>query len=214
MLMDENPFFDRKFNGLTPNETKLIEKVCEFEPLFDDMVFREGSRTHEMVVCKQKKKDVEDWFDSRLDLPEELEYYSHTWFVYKAEDSEDCDAYFDRENQTVCVSPEALKKDSIILHEMIHMHEFVINELPLYFHDRVYWALYKDLRNRIPKLDEIISGHAHLLTGSVLFRDGGLHDVLFLLKSFDLDIHMGYPLGTVFSYDRQEEFKKYHYLAD
>ena len=33
MLMNENPFFDRKFNGFTPNETKLIEKVCEFEPL-------------------------------------------------------------------------------------------------------------------------------------------------------------------------------------
>lgn len=29
---------------------------------------------------------------------------------------------------------------------------------------------------------------------------GGVHDLLFLLKSFDLDLRMNYPLGTVFGY--------------
>ena len=41
---------------------------------------------------------------------------------------------------------------------------------------------------------------------------GGLHDILFLLKSFDLDIRKRYPLGTVFSYGRQNEFQHYIYL--
>lgn len=78
----------------------------------------------------------------------------------------------------------------------------------------VYWALYKDLRNKIPQLDEIITGHAHLLTGSTIYRSGGLHDILFLLKSFDLDIRMGYSLGTVFAYGYDEDFKGYSYIKD
>ena len=91
------------------------------------------------------------------------------------------------------------------------MDEFLINDQPMYMHDMLYWALYQALKEKIPKLDEIITGHAHLLTGSMLFEEGGLHDILFLLKSFDLDISMGYPLGTVFGYGRIDDFKVYDY---
>lgn len=107
--------------------------------------------------------------------------------------------------------PEAVDDDATILHELIHLHEYVINDLPMYFHDMVFWALYKDLKKKIPQLDEIITGHAHMLTEATLYSRGGLHDILFLLKSFDLDIRMGYPLGTVFAYGRADEFKDYSY---
>ena len=98
-----------------------------------------------------------------------------------------------------------------ILHEMIHLHEYVINGLPLYFHDMIFWALYQDLREKIPALDEIVNHHSHQLTQSNLQSAGGNHDLLFLLKSFDLDIRMDYPLGTVFAYGRQDLFKSYSY---
>ena len=101
--------------------------------------------------------------------------------------------------------------DVVILHEMIHLHEYVLNDLPLYYHDMVYWALYKNLRNKIPDLDCIITEHAHALNENELYRTGGLHDILFLLKSFDLDIRKGFPLGTVFGYGRVDEFKNYKY---
>ena len=94
---------------------------------------------------------------------------------------------------------------------MIHLHEAVINDLPMYFHDMLYWALYKELKVKILQLDEIITQHAHILTGSTLYSAGGLHDILFLLKSFDLDIRQGYPLGTVFAYGKEDEFRKYSY---
>ena len=68
--------------------------------------------------------------------------------------------------------------------------------------------------DKIPELDNIITGHAHLLNESVLYKQGGLHDILFLLKSFDLDIRMGYPLGTVFGYGRIDIFKKYIYVKE
>ena len=50
-----------------------------------------------------------------------------------------------------------------------------------------------------------------MLTESGLYEAGGLHDVLFLLKSFDLDIRKGYDLGTVFGYGRRDDLKAYAY---
>ena len=46
--------------------------------------------------------------------------------------------------------------------------------------------------------------NAHMLTEATLYSRGGLHDILFLLKSFDLEIRMGYPLRTVFAYGRAD----------
>ncbi len=109
-----------------------------------------------------------------------------------------------------------IESDSIILHELIHLHEFVLRDerVLLYFRDMLFWSLYQQVKKRIPKLDELIAGHAHSLNQKVLHEDGGLHDVLFLLKSFDLDMRMGYDLGTVFGYGRTDKFKKYSYLPE
>ena len=46
----------------------------------------------------------------------------------------------------------------------------------------------------------------HILNETELQSQGGTHDILFLLKSFDLDLRKGYPLGTVFGYGRTEYF--------
>ena len=46
-----------------------------------------------------------------------------------------------------------------------------------------------------------------------LYARGGLHDVLYLLKGFDLDIRREYPLGTVFCYERSDMFKDLKYLS-
>ena len=94
---------------------------------------------------------------------------------------------------------------------MIHLYESFINELSWSRHDMLVWALFQDLREKIPALDEIVNHHSHQLTQANLESAGGNHDLLFLLKSFDLDIRMDYPLGTVFAYGRQDLFKGYSY---
>ena len=211
MKMDESWYMEWYWNQATPEEKRLLDKVGEFEHLFEDMLFQEGTSTYELIQCKTKSAGSDEWYDTAIDLPDELAYFSYTFFHFKVEKLEDCEGVFNRLEQSITLPPEALENDSTILHELIHLHEYVINELPLYFHDMVYWALYKDLKTKIPELDDIITGHAHLLTGSSIFSAGGLHDILFLLKSFDLDIRMGYPLGKVFAYGREEDFKAYSY---
>ena len=190
----------------TEDEKVLYSRVADdFGILFEDMIFRPGTYSSELTKCYSELSQGEI-YDI---LPDELANFDYFNFYYKAEQPDDCDGYFDREKKILCASPDAA--DSTILHEMIHLHEFVINQLPMYWHDTLYWALYKNLRDKIPELDNIITGHAHLLNESVLYKQGGLHDILFLLKSFDLDIKMGYPLGTVLAYGRAEDFKKYSY---
>ena len=209
----EEDFINWLYFEASEQEKTLAYKVEKFGMLFEDMLFKPGTSSYELTKV-QVKDQAGNWFCAGMDLPEELEYFDYSAYYFKVEELPDCDAYYDNAEKLLCVSPESLSSDSTVLHEMIHLHECLINELPLYFHDMLCWALYKDLKEKTPKLDEIITRHAHILTGSSLYAEGGLHDVLFLLKSFDLDIREGYPLGTVFSYGKDDEFKEYSYIMD
>lgn len=211
-------FFEWYHYRASEEEKELVDKVGSFEELFDDMLFKEGSSTYELLRIKSKLLGEEDFRDDIMDLPEELEYCDLMELCqYKVADftgnkeHEGSNGYYDHKNKELVINRNDLKNDSVVLHEMIHLLEQTINDLPMYFHDMVYWSLYKDLRNKIPGLDDIITDHANALVGYDLAVTGGVHDILFLLKSFDLDIRMGYTLGTVFSYGRQDDFKEYSY---
>lgn len=203
-VMDSVDFIEWYHNA-SEDEKYLIEKVEEYGfNFFDDMLFRSGSCSSELTKLTITDKDG-NVYEEEMAVPDELKFLDYTTnFLFKVEELDDCIAYYDHEEKTLCVSPEALRNGTTILHEMIHLHEHVINDLPLYFHDTLYWALYKKLKNQIPKLDEIINEHAHIWNGSKIYELGGLHDTLFLLKSLDLDIRNGFKLGTVFAYGRED----------
>ena len=206
--MDNCSFADWYFKEATPEDIALYERVLSYGEFFEDMCFKVGTTSNRLIKCQSKQADGE-WHDDEFDLPDKLEYFDYTLFKYKAEKPIDCDASFNRLESLLTAPINA--DDSIILHEMIHMHECVINELPMYFHDMLYWALYQDLKDQIPMLDSIITDHAHIVNEYSLYQQGGLHDILFLLKSFDLDIRMKYKLGTVFGYGRTDDFSEYSY---
>ena len=196
------------YQQATPAEKSLYDKADSFSDLFDDMLFREGATTFELIQCQSQDPESGDWEDDTAPVPDDLAYFNLSRFRYKVEELEEgCEGATDFLNQTITVSPEALHDDSVILHELIHAHEYVLNELELYYHDAVLWALYEDLKHKIPNLDELITSHTHLMREYNIFMQGGSHDILFLLKSFDLDLRMGYPLGKVFGYGRKEEYK-------
>ncbi|MDE7177055.1 MAG: hypothetical protein K2O59_04505 [Lachnospiraceae bacterium] len=205
MIMDESKFMVWYHQEASAFERKLHDKLYEFEDYFRDMCFEQGTATYELIKCQSKYNDL--WIDDEAPRPNELEYFSYTFFKTSVEQLSNCEGYYNHEKQILCICPELVDNDATILHEMIHLHESVVNELPLYFHDMLYWALYQDLRAKIDGLDDAINQHAHILNESTLYTSGGLHDILFLLKSFDLDIRSGFALGTVFGYGRIDEFK-------
>lgn len=211
MNMDDSWFMEWRCKEATDEEIALFEKVADFQELFDDMLFQENTSTYKLIQCESQPQGSSEWISDVVSLPESLEYFSYTFFHFKIEKMPGYDGCYNHKEQLLSVAPSAANDDGTILHEMIHLHESVINDLPMYYHDMIYWCLYDDLKNKIPKLDEIIADHAHLLTESSIYAKGGLHDILFLLKSFDLDIKKGYSLGTIFGYGRAKEFQSYTY---
>lgn len=168
------------------------------------MLFEEGSTTYNYTKCQEKEADGK-WRDTTVYLPPALDYFSYSYFTYHIADLGVAAGRFDEESFSLAVAPDHVNDDVVILHEMIHLHEFVLEILPSYFRDAVLYCLYKDLQNKIDNLDQRIETHGHILNSSNIANIGGTHDILFLLKSFDLDLRKGYKLGTVFGYGMVNE---------
>ena len=211
METDDSWYMEWAMSDAHAEEKRLLYRIEDLGELFEDMLFKSETAPYELIKCQSKSLGSDEWIDDVVSLPPEIDYFTYLWFHPRVEELDDCGGYFDEHEQVICLPPESIDDDRVVMHEMIHLHEFVINSQPMFFHDMLLWALYADLRKRIPKLDEIITGHAHALTGSSIYWRGGTHDILFLLKSFDLDIRKGWPLGTVFGYGKVTEFGDYIY---
>ena len=209
MIMEDSKYLEW-LESASQEDKNLLERIYELEDHFSDMLFEEDSCVGELLKC-QVKMDGSRWEDDRVMLPDELKYFSLNYFKIKVDDLTGCGGYFDSKEQILCISRENVENDNVILHEMIHLHEFVLNEQLLFYHDTLLWALYSDLRTKIENLDKLISSHAHILGEQNIYHMGGLHDILFLLKSLELDIRMGYRLGTVFGYDMEGLAKDLRY---
>ena len=207
MNMDESRFMNWYWQEATPEEKQLHDKMYDFEPLFSDMVFEEGSASYDLIRCQSKKKDNDEWIDDVIDLPDEIRHFSYNYVLTKIEDIQVGSACYNSEEQALTIRPDKITDDGVLLHEMIHMYEQVIDELPKYFHDVLLWAIYQKLKKQVHGLDDAITQHVHVLNEWSIDRYGGSHDLLFLLKSFDLDIRQGYPLGTVFGYGAIDDYK-------
>ena len=65
MNMDDKWFIDGQLTQTTSDEERLIDKIYDFENLFDDMLFKEDSITYELLKCQSKQQDSNIWTDDR-----------------------------------------------------------------------------------------------------------------------------------------------------
>lgn len=185
----------------TKEQKELIDLVCENGELFEDMLFSKDTISYTYIAIKSSCDDGKTWIDDVVDLPNELEYFSYDYFDFHVDKIEDnVIGCFNVKEQSMTIDPDHLHDEPTILHEMIHLHEFVLNELPMFYHDAYFYCLYRSLQSQITDLDVRIEAHGHLFNENQLYMKGGLHDILFLLKSFDLDLKKGYRLGTIMGY--------------
>lgn len=95
------------------------------------------------------------------------------------------------------------KDELVILHEMIHVYEAILEEIvDQHYHDIITIALYNDLSKKIPDLENRIVAHSHTITNNEVMLIGGRHGILFFLKSLDLDIRLNLKLGSIMGYGR------------
>ncbi len=195
------------FMSTSVDEIALFYRVLQFGEYFNDMLFSDDSISASATSIQASMDGGKSWVPTHISLPEELEYFNYDWFSFHIADLEpDVDGCFDNKAQSITISPNKVDCDHLILHEMIHLHEFVLNEIPLFYRDTYFWCLYKELSKKIPDLDERIKAHGHIMNEQDLYSEGGLHDILFLMKSFDLDRKMGYELGTVMGYGYKDQW--------
>lgn len=187
----------------TALDYQLWDKVWSFSDYFTDMLFEPGSILDSFLKYAVKDKDSEEWIDSYAVCHNGIHYFSYEYFYYRVRPLKGPYlACFNRKSYSLTVDPRHLDDDFPILHEMIHMHETVLNIYPQYYRDTITFSLYKELCNRMDpeELDTQIKHHLHVVNQQNYASNYGEHDLLFLLKSFDLDFKMGYKPGTVFGY--------------
>lgn len=199
------------WQSLSDAEMNIYNRMEQFSNYFDDMTFKKSSPTHELISIKSKFQDCDEWHDDETTLPVQIELFSYSLFKVAIADLDDSYGQFEHETQTLTLDTKSVNDDSVLLHEMIHLHEYVLTDeiYTTMFTDAVFWGLYTSLREKIPSLDKIITAKLHILTAHGINSIGGNHSLLFLLKSFDIDIKMGYPLGTVYGYDLNNELQEY-----
>ena len=193
-------------------EKRLWELVYDLsDEYFLDFRFEEGTIVDIFTKAESSIDDGETWIEDRADVPEALEYFSELIlksYLYKVEPlSGDILGEVNHKEHSITIAPSVMSADDCkphVLHEIIHIYEEVLDNLPKFYHDTLLLCLYNDLKNKITDLDDRIISHTHVLYGERITRVGGNHDILFFLKSLDLDIRCGYKLGTVCGYGRDE----------
>lgn len=131
-------------------------------------------------------------------------------------DDSDTTGCYDRDTKSITLAPEDGGGISYnnLLHEMIHfyIHELEGDRKDVGGNPRpdqslkqyISVKLWLKLSESVPDLDQMAQEFLEITDHGDLERMGGEHDLLFFLKSLDLDVRCGYPLGTVFGYDRAD----------
>ena len=206
MILSENwavnQMFSENAEPLTAEDLSATDKADILdEEYFGDMVFAKDSITYRYLKLDKNEEEY-----NMASLPEVFTNYTSAFFGCKYEGMNDkCYGAFQFNNRTIYLSNNISDKkfeDIVLLHELIHVHEWILEEekVPLFYRDIIFMSLYLDLKDKIEDLDQRISNLSYLYSLSSIRKVGGEHGLLFLLKSFDLDLKRGYELGTVFSY--------------
>lgn len=185
-------------------DARLCTKIVEYEEsgLFDDMMFYIDSIVSKFVTFQYQNTDGTLSSPTCDDKHMTLDENCFRFYVRKLKGG--VAGQVNKKQRTLIIDPKYAEVESTILHEMIHAYESIINERMLFYHDILTLCLYKDLITRIPDLDGRILAHTHVVSGDRISREGGSHDILFFLKSLDLDLRCNLKLGTVCSYGRDQ----------
>ena len=195
----------------TNDERGLYYLVCDLsEKYFSEFRFEPHTIADDFSK-RQEQNDDGTWTTVYNDAPDILQFFADvvlTSYRYRvAPLDESTLGQVDYKNRVMTIPPSVLNSDACtptLLHETIHIYEEALDNLPGYYREALLLCLYKDLRGKIPDLDDRIISFTHPIVGEQIMFRGGVHGILFLLKSFDLDLKCGYDLGTVCGYGQDE----------
>ena len=180
------------YQKATPDEKEIYDLIWRSRHLFDDLTLQEDSSTFSIIEANDKPV---------------LQCFLNNLVVLVAEyKNPNLLASYNSRDHIITVSPQAQTEEYCFLHEMIHMFDKTYDGI-YGLRDAVRWRLYFSLQDKINGLDQAILDFTKIRSLTKINRHPEnpnrfqqKHDTLFLLKSFDLDMKMGYPFGTVLGY--------------
>lgn len=178
------------------SDLRLIDYKDE---LFAVKVYNEqlSDDTIAQVINEELESDDSDFFDSYEDEDILNNLSIRRWrFKLVDYDDETCCGLTSYPERLVEISNKYNDKNTL-LHEMIHVYEFILKSYQL--DDFVLLKLYDELLHKVKNIRELISLDKHSS-----FRE---HSLLFILKSLKLDLELGYKLGTIYAYGREDLYE-------
>lgn len=187
-----NKLYNEWWSNRTPEEYALQGLCFDYEEeYFEDMLLKDGSLLNDII---ETTSEITDGIFLGMD---KLRLY-----IVNSDDFYGC---FYRNEGKIEISKDYENDKSVILHELIHYYENMLEEeLPSLIRELLVLELYNKLIPQIPDLRKRIFKHCELYSYTETFKGSGQHGVLFFLKSLDLDVRCGFPLGTVCGYGRDK----------
>lgn len=177
----------------TPDEYTLSGKAENFKDLFDDFLLQDSK------YCL-------------ADTPTEMKMIAYAPIVCRIRKLRGSNGQVKRTENALTLSASCKDDDSVLLHEMTHVFENILDSFPINYHEFVFIHLYRKLsmKEELRKhLDGMIDSYSDPYWQQELNLQGGKHDILFFLKCLDIDIIQGYPLGTTMGYGYVDKIKTY-----
>ena len=173
-------------------EWELFTRMMAFEEdYFEDMTLSKDSD-----ISAFTDEETGEMVDNPTDYSQYLSLNKYRIYVVPYDGSIG-GCYFPLEKKFE-IADKYVEDETILLHEMIHAYEELLTAQENNYY--VCIKLYEKLRTQVPELMSMIATHSH-----DFIREES-HSPFFLLKSFDLDIRLGKPFGTVCGYKREEYF--------
>ena len=123
------------------------------------------------------------------------------WRLVVVDDNDEYIGYCKPEKKVIEIVESRVTDDIVLLHELIHAYEDLLDDIVGGAYSKyVVIRLFDKLSKQIPNLVTKVTLDVH--------RDNIVHTPLFLLKSFDLDLRCGLPLGTIYGYGRTRLFSE------
>lgn len=127
----------------------------------------------------------------------------HAHFYVLEQDGDGTTGAYNKRDRSMGFVLDGLTVNTIC-HEMIHHYEYELDELDESLRQYLTIKLWQKLSPQIPDLENRVLKHIEATEHRKLQNEGGQHDVLFLLKSYDIDTQLSVPLGTTFGYGYNE----------
>lgn len=195
----EDQWDEWRYHKATQDEIEIYDRIWLSRHYFDDLTFQEKSSTFSIFEADDKP-DLQSFFENLVVVVDEFK-------------NPNLLASYNSKYHTITVSPKVKTEEYCFLHEMIHMFDKTYDGIDG-LRDAVRWRLYYSLQDKIKGLDQAILDFTKIRSLRSINRCPEnprlflqKHDTLFLLKSIDLDIKMGYPFGTVLGYGYVDKFK-------